>query len=606
MRYTLFLIFLLPLSLTGQINAYAKVTNISGNTLSLSNVDQQSDAFNVGDRLIIMQMKGASISSTSNTSGFGALSTLNSAGLYEVVYVGAINSATTSITLTGGLVNSYNVNADVQILTFPTLGANGYTVTTSLSPRAWDGNTGGVLALNINGNLFLQNNISANYKGFRGGNKAGQDGGNCEDTAWIANAGGAKYASKGEGIYKGTAAQAAGKAKSINGGGGGSVHNGGGGGGSNSTAGGAGYFGYSVTGYCSSTLSAAGQGGVAATSNKNRIFLGGGGGGGHENNSVGSNGGNGGGIILIKADTIVVESSCFPYEITANGQPAAQTGNDGAGGGGAGGSVVLDVKGIRVKNTCPLTISADGGDGGDVGNSVSHGGGGGGGQGAIFISANNTFSNVILSTNPGQGGNANNSGSPRAGDGVGPPGAGISTGVGNSLLPLGLLTISASAHDRQIEIQWRAAIQNENCSFDLMHSTDGVTWNVLGNIGAADQTGIVGSFSFFHKDPPAGDNYYRLKQSDTEDFSQIVFVFYTDLMPLLMPFPNPASGIITIAANNYEVGTQVEVVGLRGKKCVVQLIAKGNGYFTIDVSLLEEGLYFLELEDKLLKFAVVR
>ena len=606
MRRTLLLFFLLPFFLTGQVNAYAKVTNISANTLSLSNVDQTSDYFNVGDRLIIIQMKGATITSTSNSSSFGNLSSLNSAGLYEVVFVASINSSTTSLTLTSGLGNSYNVNGDVQILTFPVLGTNGYTVSSSLSPRAWDGITGGVLAFSVNGNLNLQNNISASYKGFRGGSKAGQDGGNCEDTAWIASGGGTKYASKGEGLYKRTTTQIAGKAKAVNAGGGGSVHNGGGGGGGNSTAGGAGYYGYSVSGYCSSTLSAAGQGGLAVASNKNRIFFGGAGGGGHENNSVGSSGGNGGGILMIQADTIVVGGSCFPFEISANGQPAAQAGNDGAGGGGAGGSIVLNVKGIRVKNSCPLTISADGGDGGDVGNSVSHGGGGGGGQGAIYISANNTFSNIILSTTPGQGGNANNTGSPRAGDGGGPPNAGIFTGVGNSVLPLGLLVITASVHENSyVEVNWQTIVQNENCSFDLFHSIDGISWYVIGNIKAKASAGGENRYSYEHRDPPAGDNYYKIKASDKEDFSQIVVAHIDALIPVQMPFPNPASEVITIATNEAQSQSEVEVNGVRGKKWMLKVVSTNKNSFTMDVSDLQPGVYFLHLENKTVKFTVL-
>src|SRR5450755_1807604 len=55
-----------------QINAYARVTAMSGTTLTLTNVNQTYHSFNNGDQIIIMQMQDNVIgSNTTNTSSFG-------------------------------------------------------------------------------------------------------------------------------------------------------------------------------------------------------------------------------------------------------------------------------------------------------------------------------------------------------------------------------------------------------------------------------------------------------------------------------------------------------------------------------------------------------
>ncbi len=341
LRFLLF-IFLWPFISTAQVNGFAKVTAISGNVLTLSNANQSFGSFAAGQQVIVIQMQGASISQTANVSGFGTLNSLNSAGLYEIATVSAVNGGVTSMTLSAALTNSYNTAGSIQVVTFPQLGSSAFTTTAAINATAWNGTIGGIIAFKVNGNLNQFHTISANSAGFRAGNPAQNDGGSCEMNTYITTSGNAKYSDKGEGIYITTAGQKAGRAKAVNGGGGGIVHNGGGGGGGNYTAGGDGYYGYTASGYCSATLTAGGQGGLAVSSSGMRVFMGGGGGGSQGNNSLASAGGAGGGIVMIKCDTIVVSGACAAVSIRANGEAGPNSGgNDGAGGGGTGGADAL-------------------------------------------------------------------------------------------------------------------------------------------------------------------------------------------------------------------------------------------------------------------------
>ena len=77
-------LFACPDSMKAQINAYAKVTSVSGTTLNLSNVNQTYHTFAAGEQIVVMQMQDNVIgSNTSNNSSFGSVSTNANAGIYE-------------------------------------------------------------------------------------------------------------------------------------------------------------------------------------------------------------------------------------------------------------------------------------------------------------------------------------------------------------------------------------------------------------------------------------------------------------------------------------------------------------------------------------------
>ncbi|MEI6021985.1 MAG: T9SS C-terminal target domain-containing protein, partial [Bacteroidota bacterium] len=293
------------------VNAYAKITAVSGSSvLTISNVDQTNHTFTVGGQVIIMQMQDDVIgSNTTNISTFGNLSSIANAGNYEIKTIAAITPTSgtpTSLTLTSVLANSYNTgaNSSVQLITFRDLGAN-FTTTANISGITWNGNVGGVVAFYVTNTLTLNHRILADGLGFRGGLYSNDNGGSIctsnSNTLYIANNNQLGY--KGEGIYKNTTNNFNNaRGRLLSGGGGGNDHNAGGGGGGNFSAGGQGGNGYNNC----TTFPGGGLGGISLSTqiSASCVFMGGAGGGGQQNNGQNSAGGNGGGIILIKANTI--------------------------------------------------------------------------------------------------------------------------------------------------------------------------------------------------------------------------------------------------------------------------------------------------------------
>lgn len=370
------------------INYYTEVLSLDAckNNLTVSNAND----FNVGDTVLLIQMKGAVIDST-NTASFGDITDYGNAGNYEFNYV---KSKTANVLeLLNVVIREYDyAEGKVQLVRVPYF--QDYTVTSKLTAMAWDGSKGGVLAFNVQNTLTLNQNIDVSEKGFKGGAAIRNVNYNCNiDSFYVQNNDGINGGRKGEGIY--STARLSGRGKLANGGGGGNSTNSGGGGGGNGGNGGAGGKQYVGT-VCNNDFPNGGVGGLKLNYSNaaNKIFLGGGGGSGQEDDSQVSPGGDGGGIAIISAGTIIPNT----FAILAEGQTPEHisgTNDDGRSAGGAGGTVLLNYNSI----TGSLPVSVKGGHGD---NCIAqplmglHGPGGGGSGGIVWVNKPSIENNLLV------------------------------------------------------------------------------------------------------------------------------------------------------------------------------------------------------------------
>jgi hypothetical protein len=421
-------------------NAAAGATSLTVNSNSL-NGGAFSSNLSAGDLIMIIQMQGASINTT-NTSSYGSITGYNNAGLHETRCVASVSGSNT-INVTIPITNNYTATGNVQVIRIPRYTSLRIRSNSSIVAPAWNGRTGGVVALEIQGQLRMDNastsQINVDGLGFRGGiqDNSTQGAGNAITTLFRSTDsldGGAK----GEGIAGFITEYNAlngrfGRGAPANGGGGGNTHNAGGGGGANggnpsawnglgnpitspaswvtawnleggsfssNTSSGGGRGGYTFGANDQNAISVApsnaswggnsrhnvgGYGGRPLDYSGGRIFMGGGGGAGDGNNSAASGGARGGGLIYIMHYGTFHSGN---GTISANGATANNTSaghNDAPGGGGGGGTIIF---GSANNINSGYTLRANGGDGGNqlITNNESEGPGGGGGGGYIAIS----------------------------------------------------------------------------------------------------------------------------------------------------------------------------------------------------------------------------
>lgn len=507
-----------------QLNAYAKVNSISGTTLTCSFLDETYDTFEVGEIVMVYQVQDDVIGSNiNNDASFGDISSIANAGVIEFAEISNVSKNGTNmvIEMSDFLDEPFSTgsNSSVQVISFPEL--PNFVTTDDITGKPWDGNTGGVIALNIPGTLSLKHDINADGIGFRGGIKSKDNGNTCDDVTIRTSV--SDFGGKGESIYKMNGTQMLyGKGKIANGGGGGNMHNGGGAGGSNFTAGGFGGAGWR----CSN-----GSGGIPGlnlslylSNDENRAFFGGGGGGGQQNNASATNGGNGGGLIFIKTNEIFVDDNRV---ISANGISASDTfneGRDGAGGGGAGGSVLISTDDVTFDPSASLFVTSNGGNGGTVMHVDEHGSGGGAGGGAIkFYRADPAdYSEVITNTIAGIAGSRSNSSLPFP-TGSGEQGDGTLHYVTfggdlGQLLPVELVSFGVDCEDNNHRVFWTTATETNNDYFLLHASNDGKDWKEVDRI-----TGAGNSFHYLDYELylTQKNNYYRLTQVDFDGSKEV-------------------------------------------------------------------------------------
>lgn len=608
MKHLFTLCLFLSFSFLGnaQINAYASVSAISGTTLTLSGINQTYHTFNNGDQIIIMQMQdNVAGSNTTNTSSFGAVSTIANAGKYEVATISSVAGLPGSISVTAATTNTYNFGAggSVQIISFRKYGSPNYTTTAAITALPWNGKIGGVVAMQVAGTLTVAYPITADGTGFRGGSSSSNYEVNCEPGVYASNS--SNYGTKGEGIQVNATGLLYGRNSLGSGAGGGSDDNGGGGGGSNYSAGGQGGAGWTCT-----TTPSGGFGGNAVGSfvSRFRVFMGGGGGGGQENNSVGTAGANGGGIILIQAN--VLTTSCAgSLTISAGGSSAANSGNDGSGGAGAAGSIVMSIGSFSVPASCPLTVKANGGNGGNVTDPGAHGGGGGGGQGAILYPTTAPTTNVTSTANNGTGGANDASGSSSAANGAGTNSSGVLPNMGSIILPVTLTDFSGRLSGTDVLLTWKTGMEQGNDHFNVERSADGQTFSTIGSVEGVGNSSTTQSYSFADVSPDPATYTYRLQQVDIDGvavYSSVVVVSVGSANSAgsanqrITVYPNPVIDQFTVQFEGGEnEACALALMDLSGKTVFTMQTVPVNGRIPVAIGRkLTPGIYILRLSNQ--------
>ncbi len=477
-----------------QVNTYATVTATGTNTITVSNIATltgaiwPTTALAAGDLIMIIQMQGASMDIdvtptatwggnytvpgaylwTNNWNQFphewGKITAYNNAGKFEQAEVRSV--AGNLITLQCNLQNTYTAAGHVQVVRIPRYSSLTLTGTASIVPVTWDGNIGGVVAVEANTDIVLNagTKISASTRGFRGGiadnvgtvgsvNVSGDGAGN--GSSYLGSNLTSQGARKGEGIGGFTTEydlvfSRYGRGSPANGGGGGGIQNSGGGGGANVAANPATYTGKGVpsstassiawnlelAGFAGSTSPGGGRGGYSlSTVNVDATLTG-------PNNTAWSptasdtrkvNGGLGGHPLAFDATRLFMGGGGG-----AGDQDSGQGGLGGAGGGivfvtcygTISGSGSLESDGAVGGNTNPnnQAVSPFPGSGNKKGND---GAGGGGAGGSIYVKNLTAIpATISLNARGGAGGNVVLTvGLGAVAEGSGPGGAGAGGSV---------------------------------------------------------------------------------------------------------------------------------------------------------------------------------
>ena len=173
----------------------------------------------------------------------------------------------------------------------------------------------------------------------------------------------------------------------------------------------------------------------------------------------------------------------------------------------------------------------------------------------------------------------------------------------NAFLPVELFFFDAAYIKKNVQLQWETASELNNEGFEIEHSLDNRSWKKAAFIQGHGTTLQAQSYSYKHQSPPAGINYYRLKQMDfdgTFEYSKIVSVKVEREDGTFTLFPNPvSSGPATLAiSTDYSGQATFKLFDLTGKQIAAKPLIMEEGFYQTDIQLQEipAGMYIAELQ----------
>lgn len=179
--------------------------------------------------------------------------------------------------------------------------------------------------------------------------------------------------------------------------------------------------------------------------------------------------------------------------------------------------------------------------------------------------------------------------------------------VQTTTLPIDLLSFTGEALTTSNQLKWVTASETNNDHFILEHATNGIDFEAIGEIAGKVNSQTVTNYTFEHKQPARGVNYYRLTQVDMDNTPhQLPIVVRVDRgeidPPSIVAAPVPSQQFVQIDLQKSYVDKVVnlKVYDITGRLVHEQSIDNTNGandkvQLTIDTY--AKGVYFVAVTD---------
>lgn len=187
-------------------------------------------------------------------------------------------------------------------------------------------------------------------------------------------------------------------------------------------------------------------------------------------------------------------------------------------------------------------------------------------------------------------------------------GSGAATGpltiTQSTPLPIELIFFNTLICDHSVCVEWKTATETNNDFFDVERTTDGLSFESVGQVDGAGNSSSVRSYSYTDRFPYEGLAYYRLKQTDFNgvySYSSLSAIDFSEKNPLFFDvYPNPNNGEnVNISLSGGDLGEEVlvvvrDVAGQESYSKVIILEVKNENVVAMDNSKkLSPGIYFI-------------
>ena len=167
------------------------------------------------------------------------------------------------------------------------------------------------------------------------------------------------------------------------------------------------------------------------------------------------------------------------------------------------------------------------------------------------------------------------------------------------VLPVRLLYFSANRTGQTIHLTWATTQEENNQSFEIQRSRNGVDFKTIGEVRGKADTQIKQEYDFFDTDFPNAQLYYRLKQIDLDGtityFKMVEVSANVSEGILFTIFPNPAQKYAEIHFNKPLRKAEIKVFNLQGNLILYTFYNFDSQIFTINTADFLEGFYLVQI-----------
>lgn len=167
----------------------------------------------------------------------------------------------------------------------------------------------------------------------------------------------------------------------------------------------------------------------------------------------------------------------------------------------------------------------------------------------------------------------------------------------NIVLPVVWSAFSVEIMKEDLLLKWETLSEINNNFFSIEHSMNGKDFIEIHKQRGGLTTIDKSNYSFLHKDPEKGVNYFRLKQIDLNgafSYSNVVSVSIEQEMDLT-PYPNPFQDQISISMNSSsDKEIEARIYDLTGKLLLSSKFHEKSDIVNLNLQGLNSGKYILQ------------
>ena len=162
-----------------------------------------------------------------------------------------------------------------------------------------------------------------------------------------------------------------------------------------------------------------------------------------------------------------------------------------------------------------------------------------------------------------------------------------------AVLPIELSKFNVKKADKSVMLSWATASEKNNDHFDIQKSSNGTQFQTIGQVKGSGTNLSGASYNFDDKNPSVGVAYYRLKQVDSDGkYAHTAVRSILFGKSKIAVFSTIAKERISLTVSEDQT-VPFDIINLNGQTV---LTGKAIGQYTIDISSLHSGMYFIRTE----------